>query len=80
MRRFGYLIASGLLAKETEYDMTESNGFKLNTNRFVKELQPAFEKGDLRWAYEVLHEAWPVGWLIQLYADWTPATLLAVSS
>ena len=49
--------------------MTESNGFQLNTNRFVKELQPAFEKGDLRWAYEVLHEAWPVGWLIQLLIE-----------
>ncbi|NNM86997.1 MAG: tetratricopeptide repeat protein [Phycisphaerae bacterium] len=49
--------------------MAESDGLQLNTTRFVKELQPAFENGDLRWAYEILHEAWPVGWLIQLLIE-----------
>ncbi len=69
MRRFGDLRTSQFLANETEYHMADSNGFQLNTTRFVKELQPAFERGDLRWAYEVLHEAWPVGWLIQLLVE-----------
>ncbi len=69
MRRFRDLSASWFLAQETEYHMAESDGFQISTTRFVKELQPAFEKGDLRWAYEVLHEAWPVGWLIQLLME-----------
>lgn len=49
--------------------MAENNEFQLDVRRFVKDLQPAFDRGDLRWAYEVLHSAWPVGWLIQLLTE-----------